>query len=46
MRHFVECLAKGETPRQTFEDGYLVNVILDAAYRSMDSGHWEDIPEG
>ncbi len=44
MRHFVECVEKGETPRQTFEDGYLVNVILDAAYRSMDSGHWEEIP--
>ncbi len=45
MRHFVECVAAGETPRQTFEDGYLVNVILDAAYRSMDSGTWEEIPE-
>lgn len=44
MRHFVECLAKGETPRQTFADGYLVNVILDAAYRSMASGTWEEIP--
>jgi len=44
MRHFVECIEKGQTPRQTFEDGYLVNVILDAAYRSMEGGTWEEIP--
>ncbi|MGC9318968.1 MAG: Gfo/Idh/MocA family protein [Armatimonadota bacterium] len=44
MRHFVECVETGRTPRQTFDDGYLVNVILDAAYRSMDSGTWEQIP--
>ena len=45
MRHFVECKAKGMTPRQTFADGYLVNLILDAAYRSMKSKRWEPIPE-
>jgi len=45
MRHFVECKEKGETPRQTFEDGYLVNVILDTAYESMQSKKWEPIPE-
>jgi len=45
MRHFVDCKAKGLTPRQTFEDGYLVNLILDTAYRSMKSKRWEQIPE-
>lgn len=44
MRHFVECKEKGLTPRQTFEDGYLVNLILDTAYRSMKSRRWETIP--
>lgn len=43
MRHFVDCVAEGRTPRETFEDGYIVNLILDAAYRSMQSKRWEPI---
>lgn len=43
MRHFVECAATGETPRETFEDGYIVNCVLDAGYKSMKSGHWERV---
>ncbi len=43
MRHFVECAARGATPRETFLDGYINNVILDAAYRSMNSRQWERI---
>jgi len=43
MRHFVDCFARGETPRETFEDGHLVNVILDACYASMRSGTWEKV---
>lgn len=43
MRHFVECQAAGTTPRETFRDGYVVNAVLDAGYRSMGSGHWEDV---
>ncbi|MCX7597983.1 MAG: Gfo/Idh/MocA family oxidoreductase [Armatimonadetes bacterium] len=43
MRHFVACAATGQTPRETFEDGYIVNVILDAAYRSMKSKRWEPV---
>ena len=31
------------TPRETFEDGYVVNTIIDAAYRSMRSGRWEAV---
>ncbi len=41
MRHFVECVRKGKMPRETFEDGYIVNCILDAAYRSMQTKKWE-----
>lgn len=44
MRHFVECKEQGLTPRQTFEDGYLVNLILDTAYKSMKTRQWETIP--
>lgn len=40
MRHFVECVARGETPRETYEDGYIVNCILDAGYQSMHGKKW------
>lgn len=42
--HFVQCLADGaRTPRQTFADGYIDNAVIDAGYRSMKTGVWEDI---
>src|SRR5205823_9536413 len=34
MRHFVECVRNGVTPRETYEDGYVVNCILEAGYQS------------
>lgn len=40
MRHFVECVASGATPRETYEDGYIVNCILDAGYQSMHGKKW------
>ncbi|MBI3208864.1 MAG: Gfo/Idh/MocA family oxidoreductase [Candidatus Solibacter usitatus] len=40
MRHFVECVRDGATPRETYEDGYSVNCILDAGYQSMRSRRW------
>src|SRR5437868_1088752 len=40
MRHFVECVRDGAAPRETYEDGYIVNCILDAGYQSMRSGKW------
>jgi predicted dehydrogenase len=43
MRYFVECIAKGEMPRETYHDGYVVNVMLDAAYKSMKTKKWEPI---
>lgn len=43
MRHFVECVARNQPPRETFEDGYVVNSVLDAAYRSMKSKRWEPV---
>lgn len=43
MKHFVECVRDGCTPRETFQDGYIVNRILDAGYKSMKSGRWEKV---
>ncbi|MBY5956663.1 Gfo/Idh/MocA family oxidoreductase [Membranicola marinus] len=33
----------GTEPSETFYDGYIVNAIMDAAYRSVDSKKWEPI---
>ncbi len=41
MADVVEAFRAGRPPTETFRDGYLVNAILDAAYRSMRSGCWE-----
>ena len=43
MRHFINCVARNQVPRETFEDGYVVNCILDAAYTSMTSKRWERV---
>jgi len=43
MADVVEAFRDGRPPRETFEDGLIVNRILDAAYRSMRSGHWETL---
>jgi len=34
---------KGEMPRETFYDGYVVNAIIDAAYRSARTRLWEPV---
>jgi predicted dehydrogenase len=43
MRHFVECVRNGTTPRETYEDGYIVNCVLDAGYRSMRQRRWVEV---
>jgi predicted dehydrogenase len=43
MQEVVSAFREGREPRETFRDGYIVNAILDAAYRSMGSGHWEPV---
>jgi predicted dehydrogenase len=37
----------GKAPMETFYDGYLVNAVMDACYRSAQSKRWEpvDLPE-
>ncbi len=44
MRHFVECIREGNEPRETYEDGYLVNCILDAGYQSIRQKRWVRVP--
>jgi predicted dehydrogenase len=36
-------LEKGVDPRETFYDGYVVNAILDAAYKSAKTKLWEPV---
>jgi predicted dehydrogenase len=34
---------EGRQPQETFYDGYVVNAIMDAAYRSAESKQWEAV---
>ena len=43
MRHFIECVSQGTPARETYEDGYIVNCILDAGYESVRSRQWVDV---
>ncbi len=36
-------LEKGEAPMEDFYDGYVVNAIIDASYRSAKSKKWEKV---
>lgn len=40
LRHFIECVSKGQPPRETFKDGLLVNRIIDAAYEASSAKKW------
>ncbi len=39
----LNALDNGEQPMETFYDGYVVNAIMDAAYRSAASKKWEPV---
>jgi predicted dehydrogenase len=43
MADVVTAFREGRPPQETFEDGLIVNQILDAAYRSIASGRWESL---
>lgn len=43
MKHFVDCIRTGREPRENFHDGWVVNVLMDAAYESMRSGEWVEV---
>ena len=38
-----DSMETGTDPRETFYDGYVVNAIMDAAYRSAESRQWEPV---
>jgi predicted dehydrogenase len=40
LEHFLECVAKGHSPRESFTDGYAVNRIMDAAYEASQQKKW------
>src|SRR2546422_1008143 len=42
-RRTMRCFVEGKQPREDFVDGYIVNCVLDAAYRSMKSGRWDPV---
>jgi predicted dehydrogenase len=43
FRDMFDALDAGAPPMETFYDGYVVNAIMDAAYRSMQSKQWEAV---
>jgi predicted dehydrogenase len=43
LKHFVDALRADVPFAETFEDGYVVNEIIDAGYRSARSGRWEAV---
>ena len=36
-------MEEGRAPKETFSDGYIVNAVIDAAYRSAKSKLWEPV---
>lgn len=43
LKHFVNSFLEGKMPRETLEDGCVVNAIIDAGYKSIKTGKWEPI---
>jgi hypothetical protein len=40
---FVECVREGKPPRETYEDGYIVNCILEAVIAQCAGPKWEKV---
>jgi predicted dehydrogenase len=38
-----DSIDEGRDPRESFYDGYVVNVVMDAVYASARSGRWEPV---
>jgi len=43
LTDMLNALDGGRSPLETFYDGYIVNCIMDAAYRSVKSKKWEPV---
>jgi len=39
------CVRDGRTPRETYQDGYVVNCVLDAGYASMRARRWMKVKD-
>lgn len=39
----LDCMENGREPRETFYDGYVVNAIIDACYKSASTKKWEPV---
>jgi predicted dehydrogenase len=43
FRDMLDAREAGREPMETFWDGYVVNAVIDACYKSMGSGRWEPV---
>ena len=43
FRDMLDAWEAGREPMETFRDGYVVNAVIDACYRSMRSRKWEGV---
>jgi predicted dehydrogenase len=43
FRDMFAAMDEGRAPQETFYDGYVVNAVMDAAYRSAQSRRWEPV---
>jgi predicted dehydrogenase len=43
FREIANAWREGRRPSEDFADGYYVNCVIDAAYRSMRTGRWESV---
>ena len=43
FQDMLDAWESGRAPMETFHDGYVVNAVVDACYRSMKSGRWETV---
>ena len=39
----LDSLEQNKMPRETFYDGYVVNAIMDACYKSVQTKKWEPV---
>jgi predicted dehydrogenase len=39
----LDAIDAGRSPMETFYDGYVVNAVMDAAYKSVESKRWEPV---
>ena len=44
LAEMLDAQAAGRAPGETFRDGLVVSLVLDACYRSARSGAWEPVP--